>query len=467
MSTPTIQNATDDTKLYAGHDARSEAGHAVPNPQHGEGPHMDLEPIGTGKVILFVAGFLILFAVLFLLGLWPTLRDRKLAEAESESAGNAAIIVNVISPKPPTKLPMLEVPGDAQAYQVTSLYPRTNGYLKRRLVDIGDQVKEGQLLAEIDAPEVDAQLAGAQATLLQAKSAAAKAKDDFDLAEATFQRYESFFKTGGVTQQSLDEKRSAYTSAKAVFAGSEANVKADEAEVQRLQSLVGFTKITAPFSGTITTRGYDVGALLSANNTSVRELFQIAQTDTLRVFVDIPQSYATYLKVGQEVKFLVTNYPGHPFTGYVARLSGAINQQTRTMRIEADFPNPDGKLYPGMYGTLRYEVNEQSPKLIIPSSALVFGPEGLRVGVVDPSNKVRFQAISVGSDLGAEVEITHGLTKDDRIVANPGERLADGVEVQIAQANAPKAPDATNAKPAGNTEQQKSTPVRTAEANAR
>lgn len=434
VNPPMPRPPADETRPYSG-PGRDE-GHAVAKNNHGadhgqEGPFKDLEPIGTGKAILFGAIFVVLFAVLFVLGFIPRHNARGEAEKEVADVANDKPVVGVARPKPPTVFPTLEVPGDAQAFQITSIYPRASGYLKRRLVDIGDVVKEGQLLAEIETPEVEAQLNAAKANLQLANATGTKAKDDYDLAEATYQRYENFAKTGGVTQQQLDEKRSAFTSAKSTLAGAQASVRAGEAEVQRLTALIGFTQITAPFAGTITTRGYDVGALLSANNGGGRELFQIAQVDTLRVFVDVPQSYATFMKIGQPVKFAVTNYPGNMFDGFIARTSGSINQASRTMRVEADFPNKEGLLYPGMYGTLKYEARQKMEDLIIPSSALVFGAEGMRVAVVDDQDKVRFQSITVGADLGVEVQVSHGLKGGERIVANPGERLIDGVEVKV------------------------------------
>ncbi|MGC4033143.1 MAG: efflux RND transporter periplasmic adaptor subunit [Tepidisphaeraceae bacterium] len=432
MSTPSEISA-DETKVYDGKPA--ETPHAVPNTDHGhgghDGPQMNLEPMPTGVVALLGVGFLGLLAVLLVLGWLPRQRANEAANEDMQAQANMKPVVGVSSPKPPAALPALEIPGDAQAFQVTDIYPRASGYLKKRLVDIGDKVQEGQLLAEIDAPEVVAQLAAAKAGLEQSRAAAAKARDDFNLTEATYQRYETFAKTGGVTQQQLDERRSAFTSAKATLAAADANVQAGEAEVERLTSLVGFTKVTAPFTGTITTRGYDVGALLSAGSAG-REIFQIAQVDTLRVFIDIPQSYASFVIQGSPVQFNVRNFPGKKFDGFIARTSGAISQSSRTMRVEADFPNKEGLLYPGMYGTVRYEMKQNAPELVIPSSALVFGPDGMRVALVDADNKVRYRNVSLGADLGTEVEITKGVEKSDRVISNPSERLIEGLEVQIA-----------------------------------
>lgn len=445
MST-VVPPPADETRPYdgPGHDH----GHAVPNTGNNhEGPKMDLKPIETGKVVLFAVIFFVLFAALFVVGFLPRHHAQAQADNEVAEQADAKPVVGVARPKPPAKYPTLEVPGDAQAFQSTSIYPRASGYLKRRLVDIGDVVKEGQLLAEIDAPEVQAQLAAAQAAVQNAKAAEQKAKDDFELSEATYRRYENFAKTGGVTQQQLDEKQAAFTSAKSTYAGAQASVRAGQAEVDRLTALTGFTQVTAPFAGTITTRGYDVGALLTANNNSGRELFQIQQVDVLRVFVDVPQSYATLMKIGEPVKLSVSNFPGEPFEGFVARTSGAINQATRTMRVEADFPNKEGRLYPGMYGTLKYEVKQKGQDLTIPSSALVFGPEGMRVAVIGEDDKVKFTPITVAADLGTEVQVSQGLKGGERIVSNPGERLIDGLEVKVVENQQPKPQQANHSAP--------------------
>ena len=399
---------------------------------HGhDGPQMDLEPIGTGKVILFAVVFIVLFALLFVLGYWPVIRQRNLANADANAAADTRPVVDIAKPHAPTKLPALELPATAEAFQATSMFPRASGYLTQRLVDIGDHVWAGQLLAVISTPEVDAQLASAQANLQQANAAAQRSKDDYDLASSTYDRYQGFAKTGGVTQQQLDERKSAFTQAKATLAGTQATARSDEAEVQRLTALVSYERIIAPFTGVITARNYDVGALMSATNTSPgTELYDIAETDVLRVFVNVPQSYSTQVKAGQPAEFVVPNYPGRMFEGKVARTSDSINQTTRTLRVEVDCPNEKGELYAGMYGNVHYEVPEMQKQLIIPSSALVFGPAGMQVAVVGDDNKVKFTKVALGRDLGVEVEVTQGLNPDDRVVSNPGERLSDGVEVQ-------------------------------------
>jgi RND family efflux transporter MFP subunit len=426
--------------------ARDEPAKELHKPQEGhghDGPVMDLKPIGTVPALVMIGAFVALLIGLFVVGYLP--HRARLARIEEEAAKktDAKPVVNVVQPKQQKIIPSLSLPGTARAFQSTAVFPRASGYLKRRLVDIGSKVKAGDLLAEIETPEIDAQYLAAQAQLEQAKAAANRAKTDAELAQTTLQRYEGFAATGGVTQQQLDERRSAYETARAAAISADATVKANEAELQRLAALQGFQKVFAPFDGTVTARNFDVGALLSAS-AGGNPLFQIDETDKLRVAVDVPQSYTEQIKVGAKAEFLVRGID-QPFAGTVARSAGALDPTTRTLRIEADFPNEGGRLLPGMYGQIRYELVRNTLPMTVPSSALVFGPEGTRLMVLDDQSRVRFKPIRVGRDLGVELEIADGLDGKERVVANPGGRLTDGLEVEVAQA--PARPQAAASAP--------------------
>jgi RND family efflux transporter MFP subunit len=424
------------TDFAVAHPSSKGVAEEIPHKDHGEhAKEIDLPPIGIVPVIMMAAVFVALLVGLFILGWLPHHRRLATIENEAQKQGSAAPVVDVAMPKREKTAPALELPGSTRAFQETAVYPRAAGYLKKMNVDIGDRVEAGQVLAEIETPEIDAQLASSQATLEQARASATKSKSDLDLAETTLGRYRGFAQTGGVTQQQLDEKQSAFDQAKSAAAGADATVKADEADVQRLAALQGFQKVIAPFAGTITERNYDVGALLSATTggSGGSPLFQIDQVDTLRVFVDVPQSYADQIHVGEQASFVIRTAPDKPFVGVIARTAASLDDQTRTLRVEADFPNKDGGLLPGMYGQVRYELKQSANPLLIPSSALVFGAEGTRVAVIVDDNRVAFRTISIGRDLGTELEVTQGLNGDERIVANPGERLADGLEGAIAQ----------------------------------
>jgi RND family efflux transporter MFP subunit len=278
----------------------------------------------------------------------------------------------------------------------------------------------------------------------QAQANINKAQTDLELGKTTLERYESLAKSGGVTQQQLDEKRNQYTQTQAAAEAAQANLAASTADVQRLEALVGFAKIVAPFAGTITSRGYDVGARLSSTDAGAgREIFQLAQTDMLRVFVNVPQAYVTLMKVGQNAELEVGNYPGRKFVGKITRSSGAIDPTTRTQRYEVDFPNKDGVLTAGMYAQVRFHLFQEQPPLIVPSSALVYDAQGMRIAIVK-DGKAHFQNVAVGRDFGTEIEVQEGLQPGEMVVANPGERLSEGVEVDVADQPNQGAPPTQN-----------------------
>jgi RND family efflux transporter MFP subunit len=370
----------------------------------------------------------------------------------------------VVIAAPPRRAPQttdLALPGDSRAFQTTAIFPRANGYLKKLYVDIGDHVKDGQLLAEIDTPEIDAQLNQAKAAVEQANAALGKAQNDFDLAKLTLERYEGFAKAGGVTQQQLDEKRNAFTQAKAILEGAKASVAGSQADVQRLTALQSFEKVYAPFAGTITARNYDPGALLSATtggNGGGKEIFRIDQTDTLRIYVNVPQTYATSVKIGQKADFFVRNYPGRPFTGTVTRSTGAIDPQTRTLRFEVDFANKGDLLYAGMYGQVKFHVTQAQPPLMVPTSALVFNAQGTRVAIAN-EGRIQYRNVNLGRDFGQEIEVVDGIRADDLIVANPGERLVDGIEVQVTSPEKTRTASTGEAAPKKDDHQQAGSPA--------
>ena len=442
-------------------------GDGKPNDDHGhghgekvgEGAHrVELPPMSTGVVLLMGGGFVALLAALFVVGYLPHHRREAAIHERANQQESGKPVVNVAMVKHAQAQPVIELPGAARAFQSTALYPRASGYLRKLNVDIGDKVKAGDTLAEIETPELDAQLASARATLEQYRAAATRADSDFELGGTTLKRYQAFAETGGVTQQQLDEKRSAYEQAKSAQVGAAANVKSGEAEVQRLEALQGFQKVTAPFAGVITARGYDAGALLAGTNAS-KPLFQLDQIDTIRVFIDVPQAYAPQIRVGNKTLFVVRGNVGQPFEGLIARTAGAIDEATRTLRVEADFPNAEGRLLPGTYGTVRYDVGTagQKPPLVIPTGALVFNSKGTQVVVIGDDNKASYRAVTVGRDYGTEIEVAKGLDGTERVVADPGERVAEGVEVEVAKPqgrqqgggeNKPAMADAPTSQPA-------------------
>ena len=407
----------------------------------------DVSRASTGKALLLGLLFACVLGGLFVLGYREHRQTQNLIAADLAEAVDK-LIVNVVFPKRQTATSELVFPADVQAYQETAIYPRSNGYLKRFLVDIGDRVKEGDLLAEIDTPEVDAQLHQAEAAVVEAQATIEKSDKALNLAQITWKRYENAA-VGAVSQQDRDERHAQLEQATADLSAAQANLKVAQAEVQRLQALEGFKRIIAPFSGTINSRNYDVGALLSPNNTGPgQELFSIRQTDVVRVFVRVPQKYATDIREGSPAELIVSNYPERVFMGKVTRTTGTIDASTRTLRVQVDVANPDQQLFSGMFGLVKFRLTAKRPVLLVPGSALVYNADGLSIALVR-DGKAYFQKVGVGRDLGLEIEIVDGLAEQDLVIANPGQRIRSGVEVQIAQpatapsATQPAAPSAT------------------------
>ena len=393
----------------------------------------DLHRPRTTTVLAVLLLFVLLLAGLFFLGWFPHRRAELLAHNDAADQSADLPVVGVARPRQTATTSDLSLPCDVKPTQETSIYPRANGYLKKLHVDIQDPVTEHMLLAEIDTPEVDAQLAQSQGALEQSRARLASAQATNDLARRTVERYHDLKRRGAasVTDQELDEKESAYVQSQGELAQARANIIAAEADVQRLTVLQGFEKVTAPFPGIITARNYDIGALITPGNTGPgRELFHLVQNNEMRVFVHVPQAYATDLTDGQPAWLAVRNYPGREFTGRVARSSGVIDPTTRTLLLELHFPNPAGALLAGMYGQARLGLSRQRPVLVIPTSAMIFNAAGLQVATVR-DGRAHFQTITVGRDLGTELEVLSGLTPDDQVITNPGERIRDGVAVQV------------------------------------
>jgi RND family efflux transporter MFP subunit len=409
------------------------------NPQpHDSGTNVhvptDLPTITKRQLILIAIAVLLMFTTLFLIGFVPRfIHDRNLRE-EADAFAQQPPIVQVVPPQSTQQSIQLPLPGTTSAMQETALYARINGYLKQRYVDIGDHVKTGELLAEIDAPDVDAQLAQAKAALEMATANQTSSKTNYDLAQATLTRYKGLVASGSVTQQDLDTRQNNFNTADAAQQAAIASVKSAQANVQQLEAQQSFEKIAAPFDGVITVRNPDVGALISAANSTTNPMFVVSETDILRVFVNVPQSYASFIRINQPVTFTVPNYPGQIFTGIVARWAGALDPNTRTMLTELHFDNRQGLLWPGMYGEVKFSLHRDKPVFTVPTSALLFEANGTQLALIQ-DNKVHFQKITVGRDFGTEIEVLQGLQGNEQVVATPGEKLAEGITVQIADNN--------------------------------
>lgn len=386
------------------------------------------------RSMLWVLGLLAVIAIAagFAAGYIPRAHRDTVFNEEAEARANALLGVSVQLPQKTEASTALELPGNVQPLQETSLYARTTGYLKKWNFDIGAHVKAGDLLAEIDAPDVDAQLESAKADLENAQAAYQRALVNQNFADITLKRYESLIATQSVTAQEIDQYRQSAAGARAASNSAKAAVDSDVAKVKELSDMVSFEKVTAPFDGTITSRPYDVGALIAANGTGgAQALFRIAETDVLRVWVSVPQSYAPAIHPGLEAELTVREFPGKKFAGKVSNTAGALDTATRTLLTEVQVPNHDGKLFSGMFAEVTFRVTNSAPPLVIPTSALIESADGNQVAVVGSDDVVHYHHIEMGRDFGTTIEITSGLADDDKVVTNPGERLSDGLKVRI------------------------------------
>jgi membrane fusion protein, multidrug efflux system len=310
-----------------------------------------------------------------------------------------------------------------QAYIDSPIYARTNGYLLRWYHDIGSHVRQGELLADIDTPEVDEQL-------MQARAARQQVVAALNLTKINAERYQSLRKTDSVSQEEADTQTSGYEQAQANLAAADANVK-------RLQDLEGFKHVYAPFDGVITRRNVDPGALINAGSSGTggpRELFDIARTDPLRVYVSVPQAYAPAIHPGVDAVITLQEFPGEKFRAVVTRTADAIDTTTRTLLTEVDVPNKDGKLLPGSFGEVHFNPKIDGEKVTIPVNAMLFRKEGAQVAVVGSDSKVQLRPISIGRDYGTTLEIVGGVTANDRIIVNPSDSIEQGQMVHVAAA---------------------------------
>jgi RND family efflux transporter MFP subunit len=332
---------------------------------------------------------------------------------DNEIAVHAKQYVTTTTAKSNTDGLPVTLPGTLQGVVETTLYARSSGYVLRWTRDIGASVKKGELLAEIAAPEVDQQLAQAQAS--RAQSAASEV-----LARTSAERWQKLRERDAVTQQDLDERLSAYNQAKSDLAAADANVS-------RLRALQGFNRVVAPFDGVLTRRNVDVGDLVNAGNGGVGSaLFSMAQVDPLRLYVYVPQVYATQIRAGDPVTVTLAERVGEKFQGTIARTARAIDAATRTMQVEIRVPNATGALIAGSYVQVLLPIKGESTGLVVPTNVLLFRPTGTYVAVVGDDSRVRLRPVTLGTDFGAAVEVRTGVTVSDQIVVNPADSLADG-----------------------------------------
>jgi RND family efflux transporter MFP subunit len=377
------------------------------------------QPRQRAKVVRRTKILAVVVLVLLALGGTRTVISRMSSARalEDGTAERAKVYVKVAMPKSSDAGQTISLPGTLQGFVQSPIAARASGYLRRWYKDIGARVEKGDLLAEIDTPEIDQQLS-------QAIAARQQAAASLDLARSTVERWESLRKKDAVSQQELEERRSA--NAQAV-----ANLAAADANVERLRQLEGFKRVVAPFAGLITRRNVDVGDLIDAGSNGGRPLFMLAQTDPLRVYVNVPQTYAQLIKPGQKVIVTQAELRGLNFVGEVARTAASIDTTTRTMQIEVALPNRDGTLLPGAFVQVALPLAADKA-LTIPTTALLIRGDGIRVAVVDAQGRVHLRPIRIGRNYGETVEVLDGVTGTEQLVLSPSDSLAEGDQVTIA-----------------------------------
>ena len=375
---------------------------------------------GKGKFLLIALGLLIVLAVLAVFGIMGAVSRHRERDKTAQSVEAGSITVRVTKPTKSPPVFDFSLPGSSEPLTTATLYARVNGYLKSRYVDIGDRVESGQLLAEIDAPDLDAQLNASRAQLEQTRAA-------LDIAKVTFDREQRLLEQKVVSKQEYDQSEASFHQA-------QANVKTAEANVQNLSVQQGFEKITAPFTGVVTSRFLDDGALIaSGSTTTTPSIFTLSQSDILRVFIYVPQAYAPNVQTGQEVEVTLPEYPQKVFKGKVTRTADSLDPTARTERVEVQLPSEQGRLLPGMYLTVRFKVQQAEPALIVPANTVDIRREGPRVAIVDGEQKVHYRDVKMGRDFGKTIEIVSGLEGNEALIINPTTDLLEGAKVDVAQ----------------------------------
>jgi RND family efflux transporter MFP subunit len=389
-------------------------------------------------------------AAAFFAGYVPLKKRETLIRAEASEQAKALPRVDVIQVGRASTMSELDLPGSIQAITEAPILARADGYLERRMVDIGDRVQAGQPVAEIAAPELDEQVRQVKAALQQAREALDQAlanldqgKSNMELARITAERWSKVVARGGVSRQENDQYQAQYRaqvagvqSLEKAVSAQRSNVAQAEANLAHINEVQGYRLVKAPFAGVITLRNVDVGALVGAGSTL---LFRIAQTGTLRTYVNVPQTNASSIKPGQMARLKVSNLPGREFTGTVARTASALDPTSRTMLVEIQVPNADGALLPGMYAKVQLSDARMYAPLVVPGDSLQVGADGTKVALLRSDHTVHFQPIEVGRDYGDKLEVLSGLVEGDTIVPKPGDTVREGVKVEPVPA-APKKP---------------------------
>ena len=373
------------------------------------------KPVSATKAVLFVIVLLVAAVILGVTGIIPRLRARTKLQTQTDAL--AAPTVMVATPQQGHSSEEIALPGNIYAWTDSPIYARTNGYLKKWYFDIGAHVKQGQLLAVIESPEIDQQLAQAKADLATAQANAGNAK-------IQSARYQDLLRQNAVTQQDTDN----FTTQEASTA---TQVTSATANVQRLEQLVSFENIYAPFTGVVTARDVDIGTLIDSG--ASREMFHMADEHVLRVYVNVPQIYSASCVPGVTADLIFTEHQGQKFQGKIVRTAKAIDPNSRTLLVEVDMDNRNGEIFPGAYTEVHFKLKNPLPSLIVPVPTLIFRSEGLRIAIVDSDNKAKLVPVTLGQDDGRTVQVIQGLEAGDRVIQNPPDSIVDGETVRVVQ----------------------------------
>ena len=385
--------------------------------------------VSKGRVLIGGIVVVTVLAAAFVVAYVPRQRERAALAETARAAEHASMRVEVVSPKLGSSDRAMLLPGSVQALEETVVYARASGYVRKWNVDLGDKVKEGQVLAELETPELDQELDQARAQLAQAQAAALQSKANRELSMANLQRYKQLIPAGVVSQADLDQRQAQARVDEANVTVADAAIAAQEANVRRLNQLRSFAHVTAPFGGTITQRWVEIGALVTAGNG--QPLYKLAAVDPARVFVQVPQDVAPSVRADVPAKVSVREFPGRVFDGKVARAAGELDATTRTMNTEVRVPNGDGALLPGMYAQVSMTLPSPHRVFELPSTALMTDSKGQRVAVIDADSKVRLVPVVVERDTGPMIEIASGLTGDERVAKLGSAEFVEGKPVEV------------------------------------
>ncbi len=385
--------------------------------------------VSRSRALLFGLGALAVLAGAFAFGYLPR-RAEKAALVDGALVGGEAVMrVEVVAPKEGSSDRAISLPGSVQPLEETVIYARASGYVRKWYVDIGDKVKEGQLLAELDTPELDQELDQARAQLNQAQASLLQSQANRELSKANLQRYKQLAPSGVVSMAELDQRQAMAQVDEASVTVAQATIAAQQANIRRLTQLKSFARVIAPFGGTVTQRTIETGSLVSAGNG--QPMYKVAAMDPARIFVQVPQDVAPGVRAGVSATVEVREYPGRTFTGTVSRAAGELDPATRTMTTEIRIPNPDGVLIAGMYAQAAFTLPSPHRVFEIPATAVSSDAHGSRVAVVDDTSEIKLVPIVIERDTGSTVEVASGLTGTERVVKLASAQFVDGKRVEV------------------------------------